>query len=276
VKRADKRPPTLADGQIGGGDTGRRWNRRHVLGVGVGLVSGLMAVAWPRIATIRGKWQGHSPRFRQKRPAVSALSTGRTEGFYIARPKSNLSINTRFVPRPSVIQYIDFQGRMLFARSSRVDRLDVARPEEVSFETALAHVNFQRASAIFEIAALERIRRKQYDESCQLLIAGIRHDLTFKASGRDPLSLRLFDLLAIVSLRTDQKQHFDALQRIASESSDFGREQLSDRLSKWTDAGGRWRRRMLDPKKRVTWGVMWPANTSHKKDGPRLEIPRPE
>jgi len=180
-------------------------------------------------------------------------------------------------------------------------------PIELASPSLDKHVSFARASAMFEMAAFQQLKSRQYGKACELLIYGIRHDVIFKRRTHGPPSLRLLDLLARVSVRRNQKPHFDTLLKLIEETKGLIPQQemgppakrkrhkaegkqhshlsppqvelarkkaqgaLQVRLKRWTDQT--WQQKMKNLETRVQWTMTVPINTArneHKKESVEL------
>ena len=119
------------------------------------------------------------------------------------------------------------------------------------------HLHLSRASYSFEQAAVMQLKKRNHRMACDLLVQGIQHDLSFKKHTGQPLSIRLFDLLAGVALRFDEPQVFDDMigkaQKFSRESNQIQKAVLQARLKKWQDVNSTWRKRWLDKKTPVVW-----------------------
>jgi len=93
--------------------------------------------------------------------------------------------------------------------------------EPSTTKSPASRAHLARASAIFELAALERIKQQQYDIACQLLINGIRHDLIYKKTIRAGPSLRLYDLLAKLIVLHRQDQYSVTLQELTEQGKEL-------------------------------------------------------
>jgi hypothetical protein len=131
----------------------------------------------------------------------------------------------------------------------------------VTGELNVPRVHVAAASWSFEEAALAILRvgapnRKKSAEVCQLLLAGIQHDLLFKQriknerkKGRP--SFRLYDLLAGISVRYGQDKYLTELLEMI-ESSEH-RLLFQTRVEKWQDVTASWRQRWRNRREPVRW-----------------------
>lgn len=233
---ADAEPSApLEETELPAQPTPRHLTRRHWMLAVASLLGGLIGVSPDLMALIPQSTnktddtrpQG-KPRYKYKQtPSVSyQLKRNVEEGFYFRERKTPLPVSAQSQKaKPRIFHYVDANGRMPFVefivdtQLNRADDASFLLKEQNKSLTSSPHVHFARASAIFEIVALKQIQQLQYDKACQLLLSGIIHDLAFKSIINKGPSLRLFDLLATVAVRHDQKSAFDQLQQLAAAAS---------------------------------------------------------
>ena len=209
------------------------WSRRRVITLGVSLAAGFVAAFWsPLLRKLGSLWQlaatrrGDNPYFRLTKSSTVYTSVGLEEGFYARKSKPTPAGPTANSPRRNIIQYVDSEKHVLFVTIITENNLRSALPAELAVNGFTlsgpeksrfpsTHVSLGHASALFELAALEKLKTKQYGPACELLIDGIRHDLAFKNRVHGTPSLRLLDLLAIVSVRRNQKDHLEGLLKLS-------------------------------------------------------------
>jgi hypothetical protein len=76
------------------------------------------------------------------------------------------------------------------------------------------HINFSVASHALEKAALARIQAGDKESAGRLLLQAIRHDQFYKLATKEDASLRLYDLLAGLSLRYGQQESFNEVIKL--------------------------------------------------------------
>jgi hypothetical protein len=121
-------------------------------------------------------------------------------------------------------------------------------------------VGRKKSGEVYELLHdLERViglthdRRKKSGEVCELLLCGIHHDLVFKQRiNKDGHpSFRLYDLLAGVSIRYEQKTYLEQLLKLIKDSKQ--QHIFQTRIQKWQDVTSPWRQRWRNRKEPITW-----------------------
>jgi hypothetical protein len=196
------------------------------------MVAGLLTVRfWPKEVAKEEPKQvtgtpPRKPRFMTHKTPAFSVKTSRPSGFYAQQPFARSSgqqigqLTSQYGVSRTIIHYIDAQQRALFVSRLNETRLRLASQDEISLKSSNQRIHLSRASAIFEIAALEQIEQDHYADACRLLVDGINHDLAFKnlSSGGLVPSLRLFDLLAAVAVRRQDTQYEKELFALAQKS----------------------------------------------------------
>jgi hypothetical protein len=210
------------------------FSRRRVITLGVSLAAGLAAAFWSPLARkllsfrqLSPQRRKDNPYFRLSKSSAVYAPVGLDEGFYARKPISDRRAG--YPQRRNIIHYVDSKKRMPFvksidARTRRpalttelgVDGFTLSTTKNPRFPAT--HVSLGHASALFELAALQQLKAQQYGPACELLIDGIRHDLAFKQRVGGAPSLRLLDLLAIVSVRRNKEEHFSTLLKLGDEA----------------------------------------------------------
>lgn len=196
------------------------------------------------------------PRYR---PAKHHIAPSRLErGFYL-------------YPKSQVIHYVSEDRRLRGATS--IDEAGLTRqdPDPAQRNAGPSeqrpHVNRGCASYAFELESLALLKQNQADKACELLAYAVEEDLRRVSLSGGPPSIRLYDLLAGVSLRTGRTKYLDemihriddAARRGSESSDDFAVAHtpytvaLQARIRKWKDPRSRWHRRWSDKAKKVTW-----------------------
>src|ERR1051325_5044277 len=194
-------------------------------------------------------------------------------------------------PKRKIIHYVDSQHRALFVSDFSEFRAQPANEAQMSLKDENVRVHLDRASVSFEIAAVDQVLQGKNDEACKLLLDGIKHDLMSKKNNRGLPSLRLFDLLAKIATRTNDKENMDALLEISKSATnlfeayrpdlpaarakkggkkkrdDLKRKRLpteifADRIHKWSDPNSDWRRKLLDANQQVWWKLTISPDTT--------------
>jgi hypothetical protein len=224
--------------------------------------------------------------------------TNRNPGFHaLPQPPSA----TRW-PRARVTHYVDDRSRLLYAGFLNPTLLEtVDLPTLVNgFDPPgpLRRANLGRSSVIFELEALRRVRESHQrndpsliDEACRCLILGIRHDLKYKSERSVPVppparaiglrrpsrtpgarlprpSLRLFDLLARLSVLHDRPEHMKTLEQLVEQVGVLtdkerrlapvrrrGVDALASRLEQWKRPDSLWSQTVRANR---TWRVVRP------------------
>jgi hypothetical protein len=214
------------------------WNRRRFITFGISVAAGVIACLWSPISRKLASWfsrpnapRHNNPYYLRRKTSTVFATVKLNEGFY-AREKSPTSpprgaktsqLQNRGKGRKRVIQYVDSAHRVPFLAEINEQKLrdapaDFLETADFLKTTDSLHVSFARASALFELAALERIKAGEHERACDFLIAGIRHDLAYKRGVRRPPSMRLHDMLARVSVRHDSQKHFEMLLELENDT----------------------------------------------------------
>jgi hypothetical protein len=205
---------------------------------------------------------------------------------------------TRWPRTRHVVHYVDARNRLYSA-----DAIDSSRLQPVGIELIKApqpggagqvtyHVNLQRASVIFELEALRSLQGMArtgeastpvpaaVERACQCLRLGIEHDLAYKSgigqsrpAGVRPPSIRLYDLLARVSIRYDRPEHFQALRALVEQARKLAREGaialprrrdkadvFARRMDSWERVDSEWRKATIDPAQPLSWKAVVPGD----------------
>lgn len=111
--------------------------------------------------------------------------------------------------------------------------------------------NLVYASVSTEEAALTKISSQAYDEACRLLMMGIENDWTLKRQVGGAPSVRLYDLLAAISVRHGREEYLreltEFLRRIQQDKF------FASRIKKWNDPDSKWNRTLRDRSHRRRW-----------------------
>lgn len=119
---------------------------------------------------------------------------------------------------------------------------------------------------LWEYAALTRIENGEMDGALAILQGGARH-----AMQHEPVNLRLFDLLAGLTLRTGRAIHeVDELSRTGTDSAKVDPD-LERRRQLWRTTDTRWAKRWLNKDKPVKWAH--PIDQTADKRQRRVPIP---
>jgi hypothetical protein len=106
----------------------------------------------------------------------------------------------------------------------------------------------------WEAAALDRIEAGRIEDALKLLVAGVRLTLT---PTRHRQSIRLLDLLAGISIRYEKQgeRYFAELQTmiLGLNSNTKLKSRLTQRVEKWRDLQGKWRKHWTDRSKPLRW-----------------------
>lgn len=177
-------------------------SRRRMITVVISVSAGIIAALWPALRSLLPKRLPYIWKKSKQKPSV--LNVDAAEGFYgrVNRYAARAGVT-------GVLQYVDNSKRVRFVPNFSKEKRQLVSLTDSAASTR--HVDFSRASVFFEMAAIQQIRLEQYDRASQLLISGIRHDIQFKRKTRGPLSFRLWDLLAKLSIRRNQPDHFKTL-----------------------------------------------------------------
>ena len=114
------------------------------------------------------------------------------------------------------------------------------------------HVQLSRSACAFEQAALARIVSNDIEGACQLLLAGVRHDLFYSSRMRRRSSVHLYDLLAGLAVRHDMPQHLKSLDGLIKEQKDQ-MNAIHKRQKIWEDTTSNWYKRWTNKSKPFKW-----------------------
>lgn len=194
------------------------WTRRRVITVLISVGAGTIALFWPRLSKLLPQTFTKRPYYlKTKKKKASIRTTSKPEGFY-GRTDSSQPDRGRS-EKPNILQYVDNSKQVRFVAEFSESKRERMLPLEPP--TPSKHVNYSRASVLFEMAALQQVSLGQYDLACRFLIAGIQHDLEIKKKIAGRPSLRLWDLLAKLSVRRNQPNHLGALLSLKSAGNDL-------------------------------------------------------
>jgi hypothetical protein len=208
------------------------------------------------------------PRFRRNK--VTYFLSKLDPGFYLN-------------PKSQVIHYVGADKKVSAVKSVNESRLTPVKLDTTKQEP---HVNRACASYVFELEALSLLHQNEVDKACELLSYAVGQDLS-RLVIRDPIiggerlndrhrSLRLFDLLAGVSLRTSRKKYLDEMirtienelnrskQNVVEKEQDRNTDApelrspgsttaLESRIKTWRDPKSNWHRRWSNTKKKIEW-----------------------
>ncbi|MEE8297253.1 MAG: hypothetical protein V3R26_05420, partial [Hyphomicrobium sp.] len=187
------------------------------------------------LRTLEAKY-GQKQSFRHK---YRIMTPGHDSGFYVHIRSKVL----HYVTRDGFIRHCDPDLLVSHLRSagSAVENILEAGGRQ----------NLVYASVSTEEAALTSVASEAYDEACLLLLMGIWDDWTFKRKvGRSP-SVRLYDLLAAISVRHDKDTY---LQEMIDFLRTTRQERIfANRIKKWSEPGSNWNRRWRDRSHRRRW-----------------------
>jgi hypothetical protein len=296
-------------------------SRRHILSSGLSGLAALMALTGSKLITWLAGGTKRQPRFRRRKmPAVWQPMSKLQEGFYAKiSAKVVKTTQLRLSSKPTIIHYVDENRRALFVQGLKERHLRKADPKQLTLKPPItgalrktepnkpvARVHYARASAIFELAALQQIKNKKYDEACRLLINGIRHDLDFKKKIGSGPSVRLYDLLAKVAVRHQQNKHIQSLRKLANEAKALVAQQnvgrpprrrhdpsrtskvtslstadrtqrrqkyFANRVQNWSNPKSEWWKRVTNTSQPLVWAVpLAPDTTRNQNKVTRVEL----
>ncbi len=115
-----------------------------------------------------------------------------------------------------------------------------------------SRVQLSRSACAFEQAALSRIASKDIEGACQLLLAGVRHDLLYSSRMRRRSSVHLYDLLAGLAVRHDMLQYLKSLDGLIKEQKDQ-MNAIHKRQKIWEDTTSNWYKRWTNKSKPFKW-----------------------
>lgn len=226
---------------------------------------------------------------RPSQPVLRALQPRRRRPVQIAFPVVNRPAGTYINEKRQVVHSIDAKGRLLGVhppRRSRKGQLsfdwvnqlkpfdlqniepsqiaETRRTETRRTQASPPRADLQAAEAMFEAAALERLRVKDVPGACRLLENGIVHCILLaERQERVPTSvsrdasnlsagLRLCDLLAGLGARHGNAPYIAIAVRSLESRRLQGLEapDVASRLKKWKDSGSKWYKDWQTPRKK--------------------------
>lgn len=171
-------------------------------------------------------------------------------------------------PFSEIIHYAPESPRPRFASLLPLKRLQQVDPTKLPIKysdpkASTPRINISRASYAVEQAAANEINKKNIDRACELLLFGIRNELSasriarfgrLRPYSKSP-SLRLYDLLAGLYLRYNKPDQLAQLIDLIQKSQYPDAHAFDSRLKKWQDSQTKWYRRWTDRNKQVQWTV---------------------
>lgn len=188
-------------------------------------------------------------------------------------------------PKTQVIHYVSEDKKLRGVSSIKESLLTRQELNPAQMNAAQSpqkpHINRGCAAYALELESLTLLKQNQTDKACELLAYAVAEDLRRISFNSGPPSIRLYDLLAGVSLRTGRTEYLDemihriddaAARGSGSRQSGWISEPtvpawdytpyttvLQARIRKWKNPRSRWHRRWSDRAKKVTW--KWDKNT---------------
>ncbi len=117
-------------------------------------------------------------------------------------------------------------------------------------------INLSTASHAFDetvrsILSSSKLTHKDYEKACECLAFAINHDILIKGrSGQFP-SLRLYDLLAGLSVRYNRIDYLEKMVDLIESSNNA--DVFQSRMNRWQDSGSSWYRRWSKRRQPMTW-----------------------
>ena len=237
--------------------------RRFIVGVVTGTLAISLSIISPRLPIIES---ARSPRFRLRK------SNPRSEP--LATQSRGLHLNQR----TKVAHYILDSGQILGVSKIDVNNLIPVNFIDLKLPPNIPHAHITRASATFELTALEYVKIKDYQSACKALMTGIQYDRIFLTKVNKGPDFRLYDLLAGISVRYGLPNYLKELStQLSIKKTDqvtVGRETaLSARLKKWRDPNSKWHKKWTDKSKEIVWCALPMQDTRSAGDG-RSSRPR--
>jgi hypothetical protein len=236
------------------------------------VVGGVFAAAYPLWLTggrILRRVGVNATRRRFSGIVRSARVTLDAGVFYRNTKTSTIHYAVRVPDRLEPSRQQGFATHCLSVGESHVAILNVTYVNEKAFEklpslparplqAESARPNLSSASRSFETAAMAAVLARDPNSASNLLLHAIDYDLVYAMRrGRRP-SYRLYDLLAVISVRYNLPKNLAAMRsRIVGSRLPRTEhvEAIAARLEKW-EKSAEWRRRWQDKNATVKWGCV--------------------
>lgn len=187
-----------------------------------------------------------------------------------------LAINTRGLHlnvRTNVMHYILDSGQILGVTAVNVGYLKKVETSVLKEPPALPRININRASATFELIALDYIKQKKFSLACDALMLGILYNREKLSRTKGHIDFRLYDLLAGISVRYELHSYIKSAIEGANEKTHDKlcskcNKALVDRAIKWNRINGQWRKKWEDSSKEIIWCAL-PMQDSRFADDER-------
>ncbi|MEE8507288.1 MAG: hypothetical protein V3S40_13845 [Kiloniellales bacterium] len=196
--------------------------------------------------------RGNNPRY-VKRIKLPSVQTKLSRGFY-RNPSSDKN------PEMQTVHYVDTNGNIRGIRSEAIWRRFESIPDdEAHTPEVLGRMPQHYRDWDMEHAAIELIQLNQRPAACDLLLAAVKMQLERAFGSPDgrfkKLNLRVFDLLAGLSVREDHVGHLDQMIDRIEKSPPRVRREIGNRVKKWRDTDGqwRWRERWTNRQHTIKW-----------------------
>lgn len=107
-------------------------------------------------------------------------------------------------------------------------------------------VTLAQSPYTFERLALERLRAREFDGGCALLMVALEHDIVRVRRGHDKPAFRIYDLLALLAVRHNEQYLRTATAMITRQPEEF-QAYFKSRLSAWSNTNSGFHRRTRQP-----------------------------
>lgn len=161
--------------------------RRFLAGAITGTLALSLTIISNRLPIIRKlSW---SPRFSRRE--------ANTRSEFLEIHSRGLHLNQR----SKIAHYVTDYGQILGVSNINVKNFVPVKLADIKLPPSTPRANITRASATFELTALEYVKSKDYHAACQALMIGIRYDRIILTKVNKGPDIRLYDLLAGLSVR---------------------------------------------------------------------------
>ena len=152
--------------------------------------------------------------------------------------------------RSKVAHYILDSGQLLGVSKINVENLVPIKFDILKVPPNNPHAHIARASATFELTALEYVKNQDYKSACEALMVGIRYDRMARTKANKTPDFRLYDLLAGLSIRHGLPKYLQEVSAVlshkkTSQSSTIYDTAFSSRMQKWHNLNGKWHKKRL-------------------------------
>jgi hypothetical protein len=167
--------------------------------------------------------------------------------------------------KSQIIHYLPEGKRFHYTGHLKETNLNPYEPSGMPVNEAKPRINLSRFSYSVEQAAVSRLKGKNIDGGCDLLLSAITYELLAQYPNDRRLrsrpfkqkpSLRLYDLLAGASVRFDRPDYLERMIGVIESTKNITVNGIfHERLQKWRDLQSPWHRRWGNKSKKIEWKV---------------------